>query len=405
MRPDFEPKFAQEASHGRQQHMQYGTMMNGVRDLGLTAYWPGESSSFKGQIGSYSELAFSFLNFLLESSVSPFAMQPHSLLVERPSSSRRSILRPILYILAFLYIAGSIFGGIGLGWIAAHPYRHPVTASEERNARTTAQNDNVEFHDVELTTPDGTVLRAWFMRPQESNGDAVILLHGVSDNRMGTYGYGKWLVQNHYTVLMPDARAHGSSGGEFGTFGLKETDDIHRWVDWIEMAVHPRCMFGLGESMGAAQLLQSLPNESRFCAVVAESPFASFREVAYARFGRPFHIGPWIGRTFFRPTVDVGFLYLRLHYGLDMEAASPERAVVGTGIPVLLIHGLEDTNIPPYDSDLIAAQNPSDVTVWKVPGAVHTGAHQAAPQEFERRVLEWFASHSLPSAATSGSAG
>ena len=126
-----------------------------------------------------------------------------------------------------------------------------------------AEEDAVEFRDVDLKTPDGAVLRAWFMRPKEWNGDAVILLHGVSDNRLGTYGYGKWLVQNHYSVLLPDARAHGSSGGELATYGLKEFDDIHHWVDWIETFEHPHCMFGLGESMGAAQLLQALPKEPR----------------------------------------------------------------------------------------------------------------------------------------------
>ena len=300
-----------------------------------------------------------------------------------------------------LYIAGTILGGIGLGGTALHPPRHSVTASEERNARAAAQGDKVEFRDVELTSPDGALLSAWFMRPPEPNGDAVILLHGVSDNRMGMYGYGKWLAQNHYMVLLPDARAHGSSGGELATYGLKEADDIRRWVDWIETAEHPRCMFGLGESMGAGQLLQSLPKEPRFCAVVAESPFATFREVAYARFGRPFHTGPWLGRTFFRPTVDAGFLYVRFRYGLNMEAASPKRAVAGVKTPVLLIHGLQDRNIPPYHSDMIQAKNPSSVMVWKVPGAVHTGAHQVAPQEFERRVLGWFAAYSLTAKPTS----
>jgi pimeloyl-ACP methyl ester carboxylesterase len=166
-------------------------------------------------------------------------------------------------------------------------------------------------------------------------------------------------------------------------------------VNWLQQNDHSRCVFGLGESMGAAQLLQSLAEESRFCAVVAESPFATFREVAYARFGRPFHVGPWLGRTFFRPTVDVGFLYVRLRYGLNMETASPEQAVVGTHVPVLLIHGLSDRNIPSYHSDQIQAHNRRDVALWKVAGAVHTGAHTVAPQEFERRVLDWFSIHSL----------
>lgn len=311
-----------------------------------------------------------------------------------PPLRRRHVFRFLLYLLAFLYIAGTIIGGIGLGEIAMHPHSPAITPREDINAREVAQKNNTEFRDVKITTSDGAVLSAWFMRPPEANGNAVILLHGVSDNRMGMYGYGKWLVENRYMVLLPDARAHGNSGGELATYGLKEADDIHQWVDWIQTAEHPRCMFGLGESMGAAQLLQSLPKEPRFCAVVAESPFATFREVAYARFGRPFHTGPWIGRTFFRPTVDVGFLYVRVRYGLNMEAASPENAVADTKTPVLLVHGLEDTNIPPYQSDMIRAKNPADVSLWNVPGAVHTGAHAVAPQEFERRVLGWFANHS-----------
>jgi len=66
-------------------------------------------------------------------------------------------------------------------------------------------------------------------------------------------------------------------------------------VNWIEQNAHPRCVFGLGESMGAALLLQTLAKEPRFCAVITESPFTTFREVAYARFGFPFHSGPWLG--------------------------------------------------------------------------------------------------------------
>jgi fermentation-respiration switch protein FrsA (DUF1100 family) len=155
----------------------------------------------------------------------------------------------------------------------------------------------------------------------------------------------------------------------------------------------PKCVFGFGESMGAAQVLQSLSRESRFCAVVAESPFESFREVSYARFGRPFHAGPWLGRTFFWPTDEVGFLYVRLRYGLNMDSASPEDVVRQTKSPVLLIHGTVDRNIPFYNSRDIEAANPQNVSLWLVPGADHCGAHQVSPQEFGRRVLSWFSEH------------
>jgi len=294
--------------------------------------------------------------------------------------------------LVLLYLLGTVFGGIGLGWIALHPSSPPIHESEERNAKAAVQRISAEFQDLELTTSDGATLHGWFMRPQEANDDTVILLHGVSDNRLGMYGYGKWLLENHYSILLPDSRHHGNSGG-LATYGVKEADDVHKWVDWIETNEHPGCVYGMGESMGAAELLQSLAQETRFCAIVAESPFATFREVAYARFGRPFHTGPWLGRTFFRPTIDAGFLYVRIRYHVDMEAASPEETVTRSNTPVLLIHGLADRNIPPYHSDLIQRRNPASIEVWKVPGAVHTGAYKAAPEEFDRRVLAWFSAH------------
>ena len=305
---------------------------------------------------------------------------------------RHSILRRTLLALVVLYVAGTILGGVALAWIALHPPKRRINPPDEANARASTAAASQTFVDVSITTPDGAELSAWFLQPQSGNGNAVILLHGVSDNRMGMYGYGKWLLSRHYAVLLPDARSHGLSTG-LASYGLMESNDIHLWIDWVESTYHPRCVFGLGESMGAAQLLQALPKEHRFCAVVAESPFATFREVAYTRFGREFHTGPWIGRTFFRPSVDVGFWFVRLCYGLDMETVSPQQAVETTKTPILLIHGLSDRNIPPYHSDEIQAHNRADIAVWKVPGAVHTAAHKVAPVEFEARVLNWFESH------------
>jgi hypothetical protein len=54
---------------------------------------------------------------------------------------------------------------------------------------------------------------------------------------------------------------------------------------------------------------------------------------------------------------------------------------VSSKVPVLL-YGLNDRNIPPYHSDLIAARNPESVVVWKVPSAAHTGVYKDAPEEF-----------------------
>jgi uncharacterized protein len=245
---------------------------------------------------------------------------------------------------------------------------------------------------LEITANDGIPLRAWTVVPAQGNGNTVLLLHGVTDNRLGMAGYAQFFVRHGYTVLMPDARAHGASGGTIATYGLRESNDIHLWIDWIEEHQHPTCIFGMGESMGAALLLQSLRGEHRFCAVIAESSFANAREVEAERLANFVGMPPWFGNTVLRPVVWSGFIYSRLRYGINLDNASPERAVEGVTVPILLIHGTNDINIRPWHSRQIASHNPR-IVLWEVPGAIHTGAWNAAPAEFEHRVADWFETH------------
>jgi uncharacterized protein len=299
----------------------------------------------------------------------------------------RSRLAYILFALA--YLALCTIGGIFLADAALHPMRRPIT---ENSMSPEPAGADPHVTDVSVTTRDRVTLRGWLMTPPHSNKNAVLLLHGLGDNRVGMVGYAKLFLAHGYTVLLPDARAHGDSGGEFATYGLLERNDIHLWMDFLAHQLHPDCIYGLGESMGAAQLLQSLGTPSQFCAVVAESPFADFREIAYDRMGQPFHAGPWLGRTLLRPVVEVAFLRARWKYGFDMRKVSPEKSLDGNNTPVLLIHGQLDSNIPVRHSRLIHAADPA-TQVWEVPGANHCGAYSADPGGFEQRVLAFFAAH------------
>jgi uncharacterized protein len=95
------------------------------------------------------------------------------------------------------------------------------------------------------------------------------------------------------------------------------------------------------------------------------------------------------------PFVWTGFIYARLRYGLDFRQASPEAALARSTTPVLLIHGLSDRATPFIHSEILAGSNRRYTTLWLVPGAGHTGAFGAAPEEFENRVLSFY--QNLPS--------
>jgi len=305
--------------------------------------------------------------------------------------SRRS--RYVLLAL-ILYLTLCTIGGVTLADATLRPARRPLTEDEIAAVRDQTRAQDADLTDVSITTRDHATLRAWLIHPHHPNGDAVLLLHGVGDNRLGMLGYAQLLLAHGFTFLLPDARAHGLSDGTLATYGLLERNDIRQWSDFLEAQIpqgpqHSPCIFALGESMGAAQLLQSLDTHPHFCAVAAESPFANFREIAYDRMGQPFHLGPWVGQTVLRPLVEIAFLRARLKYNVDMQNISPQNSAAATTIPILLIHGEVDSNIPLRHSLRIHAHAPN-TQLWQVPAADHCGALSTAPQEFESRLLSWF---------------
>lgn len=275
---------------------------------------------------------------------------------------------------------------------AFHIPRKAIESADMAFARAMSDREHAQWGDVAIRAEDGATLRAWSFVPHGGNSNVVILLHGQGDNRAGMLGNADLFLRHGYSVLLPDARAHGDSGGSIATYGVKETGDLVRWYGWLEQTQVPHCIYGLGESMGAAVLLQTIARESGFCAVVAESSFSSFREAAYIRMGEGFGTGPWLGRTLLRPAVETGLLYARVRYGVDLAQASPIKAVASSRVPIFLIHGLADTNMPPYNSERMRTANPA-VKLWEPADAGHCGAAEAAPKEYERLVTSWFENH------------
>jgi hypothetical protein len=218
-------------------------------------------------------------------------------------------------------------------------------------------------------------------------------LHGIGDHGGNALWLARMLVAAGYSALLADSRAHGQSGGELATYGVLERHDVSSWISYLSSL--PECRDGIyayGASMGAGILLQSLASEGRLKAVVAECPFSSFAEVARHRIRGFFHETPWVGAMVARPIVFGGIMYTRARYGIDLGSAAPENSVAGVKTPILIIHGDADDNIPLEQSRAIAARNP-EIQLWVIPGARHTEAASAAPEEFKRRLLGWFDAH------------
>jgi pimeloyl-ACP methyl ester carboxylesterase len=253
-----------------------------------------------------------------------------------------------------------------------------------------------QFHasvdDVSLKGADGAVLKAWYVRPLRPRGEAVLLLHGITGNRVDPSGFGDIFLQQGYSVLLPDSREHGESGGGIATYGILERDDVRRWVGFARRR-DPGCTYLLGESMGAAIGLQAAVVTPQLCAVAVESPFANFREISYERLGYETHLGTPFWKTLGRPSVEVAIIYARIRYGIYLPNAAPSRAVEDSHVPTLLIAGTEDRDIPMHHAQELLTMCESHCSLWIVPGASHGGASSVVPVTFAWSVLDFFQKH------------
>ena len=276
-------------------------------------------------------------------------------------------------------------GAAGAAEMALHPARLPV-------ALVCPCLAHMHCEAVAISASDGIELRGWYYtsdyKPDQSHTRAIILFHGVGSNREDMVALGNLLLKQGYSVLEPDLRGHGESGG-MATYGVLEAGDTSAWLDWLEKTGPRSGIYGFGASLGASVLLESLMHETRFQAIVAESPYSDFYSVADERIARMLPSGTkWMAGPF----VDSGMIWARWRDGVDLRQASAAAGVRSTRTPILLIHGLADEKTSPDNSRRLAAIDPG-VQLWLVPGSHHADAWKTAPAAFESRVLAWFRNH------------
>jgi fermentation-respiration switch protein FrsA (DUF1100 family) len=244
---------------------------------------------------------------------------------------------------------------------------------------------------VAAVAGDNVNLSAWWLQPSEPNGSCVVVLHGIADSRVSAVGFAPMFLNQGYAVLLPDSRAHGASEGRFVTYGLLEKYDVIVWAKWMRRA-GCRKLYGLGESLGASILIQAAAVQPAFAAIVAECPYADLLETAEYRVRQTMRMPAFVAIPAAKIAVTSGMLYAYWAHGLNFQQVSPISSIAHAATPILLIHGLNDSRTPPSNSEKLASANPRD-PLWLVPNAQHTGAAAAAPDEFRRRVLGWFAEH------------
>ncbi len=235
----------------------------------------------------------------------------------------------------------------------------------------------------------GVTISGWWV-PGAPDAPAVIQVHGLNGCKRapGNLLEAGMLHRLGYSVLLIDLRNEGESTITNGRFagGVIEYKDVLGAWDWIQSARGvPASRIGLaGMSMGAATSLIAAGQEPGVAAVWEDSSFADINVAIsdeVARNGFPRFLAP--AATF------VGRLV-----GVDITSLGPLDAAGKLGHrPVAIIHGTADTRMPIKHAywliDAVKAQG-GQPYVWIVDGVEHTQANVTHPDEYQRRLGEFF---------------
>lgn len=249
------------------------------------------------------------------------------------------------------------------------------------------------YEEVRFESRDGIDLVAWWVPAADPDAPAVILAHGMGSCRRDPVLLlpAGMLHRNGFAVLLVDLRDQGDSEVVDGRFsgGTQEYLDVLGAWDWLRSRGLPADRIGvLGESNGAATVVIAAGEEPGIAATWEDSGYA---DTSTAITEEVRHHG--------YPTVlTIGGRLWALLFGIDADEHRPVDAMAKLGDrPIMIVHGTHDDRVQPHHAlDFIRALQEARgeagrfVEPWYVAGAEHVQAAFLQPDEYERRLVEFF---------------
>jgi fermentation-respiration switch protein FrsA (DUF1100 family) len=278
---------------------------------------------------------------------------------------RRYARRALLFILAVL----GAYQFIALA--SAYVMTHSARAAVPEAALGTG------YENVVFPAADGHRLAGWYI--PSKNHAAVIAFPG----RKGPQAHARMLARHGYGVLLFDRSGEGASEGDPDGLGWAGDGDVLAAIAFLRTRadVDPARIGALGLSTGGEVVLQTAAASDGLSAVVSEGAgIRSIREELELSGDAKWAFLPQWALTTAATAIFAG------------ESPPPNlKDLVGriAPRPILLIYaengqGGEDLNAKFF----AAAGEPKEL--WEVPGAQHLGGITTHPQEYERRVIDFF---------------
>lgn len=246
--------------------------------------------------------------------------------------------------------------------------------------------DTQSFDRWEMNSDDGIQLKAYYLAAPEHSDKTVIIAHGYAGNATQMSGYARMYYERlGYNILLPDARGHGESEGDYIGFGWPERKDYLKWIQNVLKANGEDTQIILhGVSMGGATVMmtsgEDLPANVK--AIVEDCGYTSVKDELTFQLKRMYHLPAF-------PIVNTTSMLTKIRAGYSFGEASALEQVKKSKTPTLFIHGDNDTFVPTEMVHTVYENSPVEKELYIVPNAGHGEAFRMDPVKYESVVSEF----------------
>lgn len=259
-----------------------------------------------------------------------------------------------------------------------------VKAGDEITKAAREWYAEIEIGDRTLVSRDDLNLHAYTIEQEQNQHLWAVLCHGYSGNGTQNATSAYKFYEQGYNLVMPDARGHGESEGDYIGMGWDDRLDI---VDWIGQIVEedPDAQIVLfGVSMGGATVMmvsgEDLPDNVK--AIVEDCGYTSAWDEFSYQLKMLFKLPEF-------PSMHCASIVTKLRAGWWLGEGSAIEQVANSKTPIFFIHGDEDTFVPYFMQQEVYDVATVEKDILIVEGAGHGMAANELGQEYWDRVFSF----------------
>ena len=241
--------------------------------------------------------------------------------------------------------------------------------------------------DLTIISNDGLKLQGELFHLQKKTKKVVLAMHGFHGG--GKYDMARFCElyqKNGFDACIIQQRAHENSEGDYISFGYFEHQDGILWSrklieiygDDVQIILHGISMGGSTVCMMSGD--SNLP--SQVLCTISDCAFDSFqtemRHVISDRTQLPVEFTSYM----------VG-LWAQLKVKLNIKDVAVAKVLENAKVPVLFIHGSDDTFVPTRMSDVLYDACTTFKTLCIIEGAGHANSYVVDSEKYERVVNEF----------------